>query len=80
VIISVRNVAQEFGRLFGRDPIFTGAESTDALLSNTARAEALWGAPTLPASRLIAWVADWVAHGGITLGKPTHFEQREGSF
>lgn len=79
-VLSVRDIAQEFGRLFGRDPVFTGAESTDALLSNTARAESLWGPPTLPASRLIAWVADWVAHGGVTLGKPTHFEQREGSF
>ena len=32
------------------------------------------------AARLMAWVADWVSHGGVTLGKPTHFEQREGSF
>jgi hypothetical protein len=32
------------------------------------------------ASQLTSWVADWLVHGGVTLGKPTHFEQREGSF
>jgi hypothetical protein len=40
----------------------------------------LWGLPSVPAARLIAWVADWIDSGGVTLGRPTHFEQREGSF
>ena len=79
-VLSVRDVAQEFGRLLGREPVFSGAEATDALLSNTNRAQALWGRPSVSSARLLGWVADWVAHGGITLGKPTHFEQREGSF
>lgn len=79
-VLAVRDVARELGRLFGVEPIFTGTESTDALLSNTAKARSLWGDPAVPAERLIAWVADWVASGGVTLGKPTHFEQREGSF
>ena len=77
---SVRNIAHEFGRLFGRDPVFTGSEAGDALLSNTARAQSLWGPPSVSTARLIGWVADWVMHGGVTLGRPTHFEQREGSF
>ncbi len=79
-VLAVRDVAHEFGRLFGREPVFTGTEAADALLSNTSRAQALWGLPSVTSSRLIAWVADWVTHGGVTLGKPTHFEQREGSF
>jgi nucleoside-diphosphate-sugar epimerase len=79
-ILPVREVAHEFGRLLGREPVFTGTESGDALLSNTSRAQSLWGPPSVAASRLISWVADWLAHGGVTLGKPTHFEQREGSF
>jgi nucleoside-diphosphate-sugar epimerase len=79
-VLSVRNIAHEFGRLFGRDPVFTGSEAGDALLSNTTRAQSLWGPPSVSASRLIGWVADWVMHGGVTLGRPTHFEQREGSF
>lgn len=79
-VLSVREVALEFGRLLGREPVFVGVEATDALLSNTSRGQAFWGPPSVPAARLIAWVADWVTHGGVTLGKPTHFEQREGSF
>ena len=79
-VLSVRNIAHEFGRLFGRDPVITGSEAGDALLSNTTRAQSLWGPPSVSASRLIGWVADWVMHGGVTLGRPTHFEQREGSF
>jgi hypothetical protein len=29
---------------------------------------------------MIAWVAKWVEQGGRGLGKPTHFEERTGSF
>jgi len=79
-VLAVRDVAHEFGRLFGREPVFSGTESPDALLSDTTRAQSLWGHPSISASRLLAWVADWVARGGVTLGRPTHFEQREGSF
>lgn len=79
-VLSIRDVALEFGRLLGREPVFTGTEAGDALLSDTTRSQSLWGTPSIAATRLIAWVADWVAHGGVTLGRPTHFEQREGSF
>jgi nucleoside-diphosphate-sugar epimerase len=79
-VLPVREVAHEFGRLLGREPVFTGTEAPDALLSNTSRAQSLWGPPAISASRLITWVADWVSRGGVTLGRPTHFEQREGSF
>jgi hypothetical protein len=29
---------------------------------------------------MIDWVADWVAHGGPGLGKPTHFSTRDGKY
>jgi hypothetical protein len=57
-----------------------GAEAEDALLSDTARAHALFGPPTVDAEMLIAWVADWVRRGGARLGKPTHFEVRDGTY
>lgn len=78
--LSVRAVAQEFGRLLGREPVFHGSEAGDALLSCTDRSQSLWGPPAVGAEQLIGWVADWISHGGVTLGRPTHFEQREGSF
>jgi hypothetical protein len=29
---------------------------------------------------MIEWVAEWIQKGGRMLGKPTHFEERSGSF
>ena len=37
-----------------------------------------WG-PT-PVQQVIAWTADWVKRGGQSLGKPTHFETRDGKY
>jgi hypothetical protein len=34
----------------------------------------------VPLLRMVDWVADWVARGGRTLGKPTRFEVRDGRF
>ena len=59
---------------------FTGEESTLALLSNAKEAATLFGPPTVPLDRLVQWQAQWLASGGHSLGKPTHFEETEGAF
>jgi hypothetical protein len=59
---------------------FAGQEAEDALLSNAEKAYALFGLPQVAAKQLIAWISDWVARGGETLAKPTHFEERSGRF
>ncbi|MDH7601397.1 MAG: NAD(P)-dependent oxidoreductase [Armatimonadota bacterium] len=79
-IISVRRTAELFGELMGRRPIFTGAEAPDALLSNGQLGHKLFGYPRVPVRRLIEWIAAWIMSGGETLGKPTHFETRDGKF
>jgi nucleoside-diphosphate-sugar epimerase len=79
-ILSVRRVAEEFGRLLDRSVRFEGTEAPDALLSNPARAVERFGTPRVEIPRLMRWVADWVARGGPSLGKPTHFEVRDGTF
>jgi nucleoside-diphosphate-sugar epimerase len=79
-VLSIRAVALELGRLLGREPVFTGSESSDALLSNTGRAQAAFGPPRITSAQLVEWVGDWIARGGPTLGKATHFEEREGRF
>jgi nucleoside-diphosphate-sugar epimerase len=78
--LSVRCVAEEFGRLFEREVTFEGTESADALLSNGQRGHKLFGYPRVPARQLITWLGDWVRRGGPTLSKPTHFESRDGRF
>ncbi len=78
--LSVRDVALAFGRYFAREVVFSGNELPDALLSNTTRMQQLFGRPRVDAETLMRWVAEWVGAGGTTSGKPTHFEQREGTF
>lgn len=79
-VLRVREVAQALADAMGRTVTFEGTEAPDALLSNAAQAHALFGPPRIKPDRLIAWVADWVRRGGASLGKPTHFEVRDGAF
>jgi nucleoside-diphosphate-sugar epimerase len=79
-LLSVREVCEQFGRLMNRPVRFTGNEPDTALLSDARLGLSLWGQPRVSADRLIEWVADWVARGGRSLGKPTHFESRDGIF
>ena len=78
--LPVRYIAEEFGRRFGIEPIFTGEESGSALLNNAAEAHRLFGYPTVTPSELMDWTAAWIGRGGTLLNKPTHFEVRDGKF
>ena len=79
-LLSVRDVAQRFGELMGRDVTLTGSESPDALINNGQKGHRLFGYPRIGVDRMLRWIADWVQRGGETLGKPTHFEVRDGKF
>jgi nucleoside-diphosphate-sugar epimerase len=79
-ILSVRKLAGEFGVRMGKTPTFEGKEATDALLNNSNKAFALFGKPPVSVSQMLDWIADWVARGGASLAKPTHFEERAGRF
>ena len=76
----VREVAEQFGRAFGKPVHLTGSEATDALLSDSSLCSNGIGSPVITEAQLIDWVAAWVSQGGATLGKPTHFESRDGKF
>jgi nucleoside-diphosphate-sugar epimerase len=78
--LSVREVAKRFGELFGKPVQIEGQEAPDALLSNPYRSFVELGIPFIRDEELMEWVASWVSHGGESLGKPTHFESRDGRF
>jgi nucleoside-diphosphate-sugar epimerase len=78
--ISVRWLAEEFGRRFGCTPVLTGTESDAGWVSNAAHMVAELGPPRVPLERMIDWTVDWLARGGASLGKPTHYEVRDGRF
>jgi len=77
---SVRWLGEEFGKRFSKKPSFSGEEAKTAWLIDIADAKRLLGAPRVPIDTMIDWVAEWVAHGGQSLGKPTHFENRDGKY
>jgi len=77
---SVRWLAAEFGRRFGKTPQLSWQEAPTAWLIDTRQAQALFGRPRVPLATMIDWVADWVARGGPSLGKPTHFSTRDGKY
>jgi nucleoside-diphosphate-sugar epimerase len=78
--ISIRWLAGEFGRLFGKAPKFTGQEALDGWIVNTSKARKLLGEPSVPLPRMIAWTADWISRNQRSLGKETHYDTRDGSF
>ena len=79
-VVSVRWLAGEFGRRFGMKAAVTGTEAPTAWLVDTRASQKLLGAPRVPLETMIDWQADWIARGMPGLGKPTHFEARDGKY
>ncbi len=78
--LSVRSLAVQLGERLGVAAKIAGGEAETALLSDASEAARLFGPPTVPLETMLDWVADWVRHGGPSLGKPTKFEVRDGTF
>jgi nucleoside-diphosphate-sugar epimerase len=79
-VLSIRQVANRLGELLGKPVRFTGTESETALIGNTSKLRQLLGDPPTPLEAMLRWTADWVKRGGRSLGKPTHFEVRDGRY
>ena len=78
--LAVRDVAQTFATIFGKNVRFQGKERRDALLSNTELMRSSFSQPEVSVQTMIEWIADWIRADGPMLGKPTHFEERAGKF
>ncbi|HET6181329.1 MAG TPA: NAD-dependent epimerase/dehydratase family protein [Candidatus Sulfotelmatobacter sp.] len=80
-MLSVRDIALDFGRQFGIEPTFVSTlEGSSALLSDTTKARGLFGRPRVSPAEMIEWIANWIRDGGALLNKPTHFQTRDGKF
>lgn len=77
---SVHDLAERLGSRLGVKPRFEGTESETALLSDASLCRELFGPPETGVGEMIERVADWVKAGGGSLGKPTHFGERDGNF
>jgi nucleoside-diphosphate-sugar epimerase len=79
-VTPVREVCIHYGEIMNREVQFTGTESERAFLNNSAKAFKLFGEPSTTVDEMIDLVAQWVMRDGISHGKPTHFETRDGKF
>jgi len=78
--ISVRWCAEEFGRLFGRPPVFNGQEQATAYLNNAAESFKLFGYPRVTLAEMMSFLSEWIKSGGKQKNKPTHFQERKGKY
>jgi len=78
--ISVKWLAEEFGKRFDKPPIFKSSPAETALLNNSKYAHTLFGNPLVSLEKMIQWTANWIEIEGEQLDKPTHFQERKGDF
>ncbi len=78
--ISVQWLAKQFGEHLGKKPIFENRPAATALLNNASQAFELFGNPFVTLNDMIMMTVEWVKSGGKEIGKPTHFQEREGDF
>ena len=79
-MFSVRAVGTRLGKLLGRAPKLSGSEAPTALLGNCGKLCAKLGSPSVPLDQMLDWIAQWIKQGGRNIGKPTHFEVRDGNY
>jgi len=79
--ISVMETAEKFARYFKKEVEFMNEVPNSTMyLSDASKSIELFGKPAVSLDKMIEWQANWIALGGRSLDKPTHFEVTSGSF
>lgn len=78
--LSIRRLAEDFATRLGRAPVFTGTEAPTAWLADASESLRLFGPPATSVATMMDLITAHVQAGGRLLGKPTHFEARDGKF
>ena len=79
-VLSIRDISSKLADRLGKFPIFTGKEKDNALLGDAQDLFDQSGYPSISTDQMIEWVAHWVSIEGKSLGKPTKYDSRTGSF
>ncbi len=79
-VISIREIATKFGEIMNKKVKIKGQEAPTALLTDSSFAYELLGRPKVPLDQVIQWSAKWIESKQRLLGKPTHFQEREGKY
>ena len=76
----LQETAEKLAAALGCGVTFSGKAAETAYLNNADKAFRLFGYPSVTLDTLIEWQAQWLLSGGRSLGKPTHFEERNGKY
>ena len=79
-VISIREIATQFGEMMNKKVQFKGMEAPTALLTDSSVAYELLGRPKVALEQVMQWCAKWIESEQRLLGKPTHFQEREGKY
>lgn len=79
-ILYTREVAEQFGQLLDKTATFKDHDTGSAYLNNASGTLDKFGGTSVDSATLVKWNAEWVAMGGQSLSKPTHFEVNDGSY
>ena len=79
-VISIKWVAEEFGKRFNKQPLFAGQEGSSSLFSKTAKLNKLMGYPAVSLGEMIDMTAQWIENSGECIDAPTHFETVDGKY
>lgn len=79
-IVSLRWLGEQFGKMFGKAPVFVNEEQPTAFLSNAAESFRLFGYPRIGLQQMMELIAEWLKQSGRLLNKPTHYAERKGKY
>lgn len=77
---TTEKTAKIMGEIMNKEVKFAGTSGELNYLNDSSKMCELFGYPRMSLSEMIRLQAQWIANGGISIGKPTHFEVNNGKF
>lgn len=77
---TTEKTAKIMGEIMNKEVKFAGTSGELNYLNDSSKMCELFGYPRMSLSEMIRLQAQWIADGGISIGKPTHFEVNNGKF
>lgn len=78
--VTIREMAEKLGKALEKKVTFVGEPAENALLNDGSYCWERFGDMTVGVDEMIDRAAAWLKAGHGTMGKPTHFEVRDGKF
>ncbi len=80
--VATSDVAKYFAAAFGKRAILEGEDraASPGYICNAGLSFGFFGYPSVPLTTMLRLTSEWIAGGGSSLNKPTHFQTTDGKF